>query len=120
MIATVAKDRYTEPGLQALIKCQGKDKIRFILPLHPLERIGIISFTSSNTPVTYHECQIDESRYPLEDNYKIGLVSLKDGQRQNFYLSDFVHLLNEGVYFISERNTFKTETLLHPEVWQFC
>lgn len=50
---------------------------------------------------------ITEERYKLKDNYKVGLTSLEQDPYvpdQNFYISDFQHLVNDGyvsVYVIT-------------------
>ena len=69
----------------------------FIL-MHPLENVlGLIYYTSSNTPEKWVECVINEDRYKIDDGYKITLQSIEEGYgRENYYQCDFDSLVKAG------------------------
>jgi hypothetical protein len=59
--------------IQEIVKKHGKDKIRALIPLRPLNvYFGLIALTSSSDPQVPILCEIDESRYKVEEGYKIG------------------------------------------------
>lgn len=78
----------------------------FIL-MHPLEGFGPIVFTSNLTREKWVECQITESRYKIDNGYKVELMSLEEGYgKRSFYIEDFISLLNEG-YIIKNDNNYE-------------
>jgi hypothetical protein len=84
----------------------GAKNLRFFIPLRRVQVIGFIAFTSSDTPEDIVECEIDESRYQVADNYKIGLKSVVPGYgSQNFYICDLQSILSRDdrykVYVVS-------------------
>lgn len=66
----------------------------FIL-MHPLHDVfGLISYTCSNDPEKWVECEVIEDRYKVEDGYKITLRALEDGYgSKTFYQCDFNSLI---------------------------
>lgn len=77
----------------------GIDKnAHYFVPLHPLEGIlGLIYYTSSNSPEVFVECEIVEDEYKVDDGYKVKLRSLSPwfGSR-TFYQQDFISFLESG------------------------
>lgn len=74
-----------------------KDAIYFCL-MQPIETfMGFISFTSSDTPWEWFECGVDESRYKVDDNYRITLRALNGGAYEHYYQDDFLSLLDQGL-----------------------
>ena len=58
---------------------------------------GFISFTSSTDREKWVECEIDESRYKVDNGYKVTLRSIEEGYgRENYYQSDFKSLVKSG------------------------
>lgn len=86
-----------------------KDAIYFCL-MQPIETfMGLISFTSSDTPREWVECRVDESRYKVDDNYKITLRALNNCAYEHYYQDDFLSLIAGG--FIVK----KTSDKMHVE-----
>ena len=82
--------------------------------LSPVHNVYGFCFTSSNDPVMWVECEVDESRYKVDDNYKITLKSLNPIYgKENYYQSDFVSLLNKG--FIVEAKGQKPVKVVERE-----
>lgn len=89
-----------------------KDAIYFCL-MRPIERLMGFSFTSSDTPFEWFECKIDESRYKVEDNYKITLRALNNEAYEHYYQDDFLSLMEKGLI------VKKTSNKLHAEYVSF-
>lgn len=95
-----------------LIAKHGKDKIRALIPLRPLQvYCGLIAITSSSDPQVPILCEVDEKRYKVEENYKIGwkpiaffaprkiknyLHDMPGFASESFYVGDFDSLVKEG------------------------
>jgi hypothetical protein len=84
----------------------GVENIMFLVPMRPLNKVFFMSFTSSNDPESIVPCVIDESKYQVFDNYKIGVKSMdsKFG-KQTFYLTDMEYLIKDGnikMYILSK------------------
>lgn len=84
-------------NIVSLVETYGVKNLRFYIPMRPLEMMGIIpgiALKSSNTQEEMKECEIDESRYKVANNYKITLAAIEnpyDSQvfgREHFYISD--------------------------------
>jgi hypothetical protein len=79
-----------------------------------LELAGIIpgiAFRNSNSPETMQECTVDESRYNVQDNYKITLKALDPSYGQeHFYISDLESLIENNpthkVYVLDGDNLY--------------
>lgn len=99
--------------IKSLIAKYGKDKVRAIIPLRPLNvYFGFIALTSSNDPEVPIMCELDEKKYNVEDDYKIGWKPMApfDPKRvsytkmhdipgfssETYYISDFNKLVEEG------------------------
>lgn len=66
--------------------------------LRPIHNVYWFCFTSSDNPVMWVECEVDESRYKVDDGYKITLRPLNPFYgKEDYHQSDFVSLLNEGL-----------------------
>lgn len=83
--------------LVALAQEFGIKNIRIFAPMRPLEMIGFIpgiAFKSSDSEEKVVECEIDESRYKVKDNYKITLKSIDKPDngaffgKEHYYISD--------------------------------
>lgn len=84
--------------LKDMIKRKGAENIVFIVPMLPVRRVlGVVTSTSTSDKLVNVECVIDESKYKLEDNYKITLQA-KDRKygSDDFYQSDLASLISEG------------------------
>ena len=83
----------------------GVKNLRFFIPMRPLQFVGLIpriAFTNSSTPEDIVECEIDEHRYKVVDNYKITLQAIENPEvakrlygRKDYYISDLNSLLHE-------------------------
>lgn len=72
----------------------------YFVPMHPVTHTGFISFTSSNSPEYFVECEVQP--YDMEGiNYKCYLVPVTEEcryhfGREEFYSCDFKSLLEKG------------------------
>lgn len=98
--------------IKSLVSKHGKDKIRALIPLKPLHVYGgLIAITSSIDPDIPVLCEIDESRYKVEEGYKIGWKPTKPFaptkvkslfhdvpgvETKTFYQSDFDSIVKQG------------------------
>lgn len=80
----------------------------YFVPMHPISHFaGLISFTSSNSPEYFVECEVQP--YDMEGiDYKCYLVPVTEEcryhfGRETFYICDFKHLL-EGGCIIKKEN----------------
>lgn len=95
--------------LIAIANEYGVKNLRFFIPMRPLEMMGIIpgiAFKSSGTPEEIVECEIDESRYEVADNYKITLKAIEDPEtatklfgKEHYYISDLESLIERDERF---------------------
>ena len=72
-----------------------------------------IAFTSSANEPVWFECAVDESRYKVDDNYKITLRALNGCAYEHYYQDDFLQLMYEGLIIP------KTSEDMHIEYIQF-
>ena len=72
-----------------------------------------IAFTSSSDEPVWFECAVDESRYKVDENYKITLRALNGGAYEHYYQDDFLQLMYEGLIIP------KTSEDMHIEYIQF-
>ena len=56
-----------------------------------------IGFTSSSDELEWFECYVAETRYKVEDNYKITLRDINNNAYEYYYQDDFLHLMWEGL-----------------------
>ena len=73
-----------------------------------------IGFTSSSDEPEWFECYVDETRYKVEDNYKITLRDINNNAYEHYYQDDFLHLMWEGLIVP------KTSDDIHVEHVSFC
>ncbi len=82
--------------------------------MRPIETfMGIISFTSSDTPFEWFECFVDENRYKVDDNYKITLRAVNGCAYEHYYQDDFMSLMRQGLI------VKKTSDKMHAEIVDF-
>ena len=76
----------------------GVDKCVFILNMRPLSNILGFKYTSSDSPEFKVVARIDESRYAIEDNYKIELRCdhSEEFGSEKFYISDLNKMIENG------------------------
>lgn len=79
----------------------------YFVPMRPLQRVlGLFSFTSSNDPEYFVECEVQP--YDIEGiDHKCYLVPVTEECKYNFgkeefYCSDFKSLLEEGIIIKKE------------------
>lgn len=98
--------------IKTLIQKHGKNKVRAIINLRPLNvYCGLIAVTSSSDPEVPILCEVDEKRYEVEEGYKIGwkpiapfapkgiknyLHDVPGFASETFYQSDFDSLVKQG------------------------
>jgi hypothetical protein len=76
------------------ILAKGVANTRFMIPCRPLHGCGFIAFTSSSDEPVVTECEIDESRYAVADDYKITLRPLdRKFASESFYIMDLASLM---------------------------
>lgn len=83
--------------IKELVAEYGAKNLRFFIPMRPLEYVGLIpgiAIKSSNTPEQLVECELNEDRYSIADNYKLTLraINMAFGQ-EHFYITDFESLM---------------------------
>lgn len=72
----------------------------YFVPMHPLEGLFGVFWTSSDTPEVFVECEIVEDRYKVDDGYKVTLHALDHRfGSETFYQGDFISLLENGHMF---------------------
>jgi hypothetical protein len=100
-----------DSNIKSLIAKHGKDKVRALIPLRPLNvYFGLIALTSSGDSEVPVLCEVDEKRYEVEEGHKIGwkpiapygpkpemkMVSCNGFASETFYQSDFDSLVKQG------------------------
>ncbi len=70
--------------------------IHYFCLMQPIQSFFNISFTCSSDAFEWFECEIDESRYQVDDNYKITLRALDGRAYEHYYQSDFMSLIKGG------------------------
>ena len=82
-----------------LIAKHGATNVMFMVPMRPTKTMfGLIAYKSSSDPTATVPCQIDlDSRYKVEDNYKVTLKSTYEGfGSESFYISDLEQIIRSG------------------------
>jgi hypothetical protein len=85
--------------VKSLVEEFGPKNVRFFIPMAPLEYMGVIpgiAFKTSNSPKQIVECEIDERRYKVSENYKIELKAVNELYgRESFYISDLDSIVRD-------------------------
>lgn len=94
-------DYFTSNTIKELVKKHGIEKVKFLVPMPPVQRFMFIAFTSSSDKKVPVLCNISEKRYKLEENYKITLRPETEELYQQFgeehyYDSDLADLIRSG------------------------
>lgn len=87
----------TSDDIYKLIEKFGKDRIKFRVEMNPLRSFLFFAYKSSSDPLIPVMCGIDESRYKLNDKYKITLKS--ENERfgsESYYVTDLAQLIQSG------------------------
>jgi hypothetical protein len=75
----------------------GYDKLTGLMPIFSEDKL-------------IHKCIITEdpkeTRYKLEENYKVTLKSLDDGRTDHYYLSDLISLINQSSIIMEIKPAF--------------
>lgn len=79
--------------------------------MQPTQSIFSINFTCSSDEFEWFECIIDETRYKVDDNYKVTLRALNDGAYEHYYQEDFISLLKDGLIVKKTSDTMHIEHL---------
>ena len=87
--------------------------IHYFCLMRPINTFMGISFKSSNNPMMWFECYVDESRYKVADNYKITLCDINGRAYEHYYQDDFLQLMYKGLIIP------KTSKDMHIEYVQF-
>lgn len=86
--------------LTALVEEYGVKNIRFFMPMSKLQFGGLIpgiAFRVGGDPQDIVECAIDESRYKVDEGYKITLAALDESYgKDHFYQSDLEQILRSN------------------------
>jgi hypothetical protein len=99
------------------INSRGIDKIRFFVPMHPLESdpFDFIHYKSLNSPEHLVECYISEERYKISENYKITLVAVDEQYGyESYYICDLESLIQSDIVFIKEEGEY-VKTISYEE-----
>lgn len=71
-------------------------EIHYFCKMRPTQSIFGIGFTSSSDELEWFECYVDETRYKVENGYKITLRSVDGRAYEHYYQGDFLHLMWGG------------------------
>jgi hypothetical protein len=86
--------------IKALIAKHGKEKVRALIDLRPVRTILFISYTTSSDPTIPVLCEVDETRYEVDEGYKIGWKPITGYDavfsKETFYQSDFDRMVKDG------------------------
>ena len=90
--------------------------MRFLVPMRKIERqynfhnLFIVNSYASKGENVLEECAITENpretRFKLEENYKITLKSLKDGRTEHYYISDLESLIHSEYIKVDVKPAF--------------
>ncbi len=109
---------FTSYDLRKRIADEGKENIRFIVPM---KQTGILTplgvMISSSDPDVPTICKITEERYKVEDNYKISLTPANfQGYTEHFYQEDLSSLIEKGIVKIVENSKDRSESSIDQEL----
>lgn len=86
-----------------LVELARTPNTRFLVPSRRVSKIPFLSdlfglgFVANTDTEEVAEYVVDESRYKLSENYKIGLKPIDEGfEPHNFYLLDLVAMIRQG------------------------
>jgi hypothetical protein len=84
--------------LKSIVKKYGKENLTFIVQMSKVHKCLFMTYTNHDDPKESVPCKIEESRYKLEDGYKVELVPTIDGysRRETFYQSDLESIIRDG------------------------
>lgn len=89
----------------ALVAKSDINKPLFLAKMLPVRDNGLFCYSTSSDQMALVPCVVVQSRYPLDDNYKIELVPTETGfGRQSYYLSDFAQLLRAGEFHVIDQS----------------
>lgn len=77
--------------------------IHYFCLMHPIQSFMGVAFTCSSDEPMWFECEVNEERYKVEDNYKITLRAINGGAYEHYYQDDFLSLMYEG-FIIPKRS----------------
>lgn len=90
---------------------EGKENVIFLVKnkyFLGYDKFGLVPLFSKEEII--HKCIITEdpkeTRYMLNENYKVTLKSLEDGRTDHYYLSDLVSLINESKIIMDIKPAF--------------
>jgi hypothetical protein len=101
--------------IQELAQIEGKENLRFMVPMPKIERSynfhNLFTVNSySHKKTVLEECAITEdpkeTRFKLEENYKVTLKSLKDGRTEHFYIMDLENLIHKDYIKVDVKPAF--------------
>lgn len=73
--------------------------IHYFCLMRPVQSLFGISFTCSSDELQWYECEVDESRYKVDENYKVTLRNINGPEYEHYYQSDFMQLIDDGLVF---------------------
>lgn len=83
--------------LVKLINEIGISAVRFLVPMNKVEDWGFLKFKNASDTKVSVICYIDESRFKVNDNYKITLVADdKLYGSDDYYTMDLAQLIRDG------------------------
>jgi hypothetical protein len=101
-----------ESNIKSMIAKHGKDKVRALINLRPLNvYCGLVAVTSSSDPEVPVLCEVDESEYEVDEGYKITwkpiapfaprkinnyIHDIPGFASATFYQSDFDSIVKDG------------------------
>lgn len=90
---------FSTSDLKKIINQKGKENIRFIAPFKTQAMLTPLGFmTSSNDPVENVLCKITETKYKVDDWYKISLTPAEyNWYNEEYYIEDLTSLIEKGI-----------------------
>ncbi len=85
--------------------------IHYFCLMRPVQSIFGISFTCSSDELQWYECEVDESRYKVDENYKVTLRNINGPEYEHYYQSDFKQLIDDGLVFPKTSENMHVETV---------
>jgi hypothetical protein len=95
----------------------GVENFRCFAKMPKCDRIPGLGLAITNDDnITWTECKIDESRYKIEDAYKIRLRSIDERfAYEDYYVSDFFSLITEDLIIIKTNDNQKVKHIIVEE-----
>lgn len=85
--------------------------IHYFCLMQPVQSFFGIGFTCSSDEFQWYECTIDESRYKVDENYKITLRNISGPEYEHYYQSDFMQFIKEGRVIPKTSENMRIETV---------